>query len=368
MFDDIRPYNDAEIPAAMQRIVADKNFPLICDFLFPGVPVQEMAAKVESCRTVDDFQTRIMYDAIHEIVRRTTDGLSVGGMEYLDPQKACLFVANHRDIMMDACFLQILLNKAGLKTSEITFGANLMQGQLVVDVGRSNKMFRIERPTTVDSPRDFLKKSIYVSEYIRYTITQKKESIWIAQRNGRTKDGIDLTDQGIVKMFGLSMEDERVKALTELNIVPLSISYEWEPCDRLKALELYARSSGGPYVKKAGEDLNSILTGITQPKGRVHLEVCEPLHPEEIEALDGLSTSAFNKGVAELIDGRIRSAYHLYPNNYIAADMLDATRRYSYTEGEREAFERHMDKTTAGYPEALRNILLHIYANPLILR
>ena len=367
MFDDIRPFTDAEIPAAMQRIVSDKYFVLVCQFLFPETPVQEIAALLGSCRTVEDFQKRFMYKAIYSVVNKTTAGLSVSGMERLDPSKRYLFVSNHRDIMLDAAFLQVLLFDAGLKTTEITFGANLMQGQMVLDVGKSNKMFRIERPTTVSSARDFLKKSQYVSEYIRYAICEKGESVWIAQRNGRTKDGLDATDQGIIKMFGLSGGEDHVEALAQLNIVPLSISYEWEPCDELKALELYAKASGQPYIKKPGEDFNSILSGIVQPKGRVHLSVCEPIAREELEALRELPTGLFNREVAALLDRRILGAYRLYPNNYIAADLLSGKREHSYSDQERDAFVAHIEEIIAkDYPQELRSILLHIYANPVI--
>ena len=367
MFDDIRPFTDAEIPAAMQRIVSDKYFVLVCQFLFPEKPVQEIAALLGSCRTVEDFQRRFMYKAIYSIADKTTAGLTVSGMERLDPSKRYLFVSNHRDIMLDAAFLQVLLFDAGLRTSEITFGANLMQGQMVIDVGKSNKMFRIERPTTVSSARDFLKKSQYVSEYIRYAICEKGESVWIAQRNGRTKDGMDATDQGIIKMFGMSGGKDPVQALAELNIVPLSISYEWEPCDELKALELYAKASGQPYIKKPGEDFNSILSGILDPKGRVHLSVCEPIAPEELEAFRGLPSAAFNREVAALLDRRILAAYRRYPNNYIAADLLSGKRKHSYSQAEREAFVAHINRIVAkDYPEELRSILLHIYANPVL--
>ena len=226
-------------------------------------------------------------------------------------------------------------------------------------------MFRVERPTTVTSPRDFLLRSKYLSDYIRYTLREKKESVWIAQRNGRTKDGVDATDQGIVKMFGLSGGKDKVEALAELNIAPVSISYEWEPCDLLKAMELYARSTGQPYIKKPGEDFNSILTGIQQPKGRVHLVVCEPLRKEELEAFAHLPSAAFNREVAALIDRRIRPAYRLYPNNYIAADILSGQRTHSYTEAEYRRLQEHL-RQVEGYPEELRDILLHIYANPVI--
>ena len=366
MYDDIRPYVDAEIPAAMQRIVSDKYFPLVCDFLFPEKPVHEIAGIIGSCRTTEEFQRRFMYKAIYSVVDKTTDGLSVEGMERLDPGTDYLFVSNHRDIMLDAAFLQVLLLDAGRRTSEITFGANLMQGQLVIDTGKSNKMFRIERPTTVTSPRDFLLKSRYVSEYMHYAIRQKHESVWIAQRNGRTKDGRDSTDQGIIKMFGLGGSQDKVEALDSLNICPLAISYEWEPCDLLKALELYAKSSGQPYVKKPGEDLNSILTGITQKKGRVHLAVTEPIRREELEAFRGLSSSAFNREVAALIDRRIKDAYRLWPTNYIAKDILDGRRSHSYTDAELKAFKKYIADISRDYPPELKDILLSIYAGPLL--
>ena len=363
MFDDIRPYNDAEIPAAMQRIVADKYFPLVCDFL--GMDQRTTAAVLGSCRTTEEFQRKFMYDAIWAISHRTTGGLTVEGMERLNPKKNYLFVSNHRDIMMDAAFLQVLLLDAGRRTSEITFGANLMQGQLVIDVGKSNKMFRIERPTTVTSPRDFLEKSKYVSSYMHYAIKEKRESVWIAQRNGRTKNGVDTTDQGIIKMFAMGGPEDKVESLAELNIAPLSISYEWEPCDILKALELYATTAGKPYIKKPGEDFNSILTGITKPKGRVHLAVCEPIKREELEAFRDLPSAAFNREVAALIDRRILPAYKARPNNYIAADLINGERRYSYTEAEKAAFVQHVDSLTKEYPPELRAILLRIYASPV---
>ena len=369
MFDDIRPYNASEIPAAMQRIVADKYFPLVCEFLFPGRPVQGIAAILGSCRDAEEFQRRFMYDAVYSLVDKTTDGLTVSGMERLDPDKQYLFVSNHRDIMLDAAFLQVLLLDAGRHTSEITFGANLMQGQLVIDIGRSNKMFRIERPNTVGSAREFLERSKYVSEYMRYALHEKGESVWIAQRNGRTKNGLDLTDQGIIKMFGMSGGPDKVKALSDLNIAPLAISYEWEPCDELKALELFAQASGQPYIKKPGEDFNSILTGILQPKGRVHLAVCEPITEDDLKPFAGLPSASFNREVALLLDSRILPACRHYANNYIAADLLRGIRQHSYKEAELQAFRSHIDGIVKKYPaeqDALRDILLHIYANPVL--
>ena len=355
----------------MQRIVSSEHFPKACGLLFPGVPQAEVEARLLSCHTVDAFQRRVMYDIIGTIVRRSTDGLTVSGLDQLQPEKSYLFVSNHRDIMLDAAFMQMLLSDAGLPTSEITFGANLMQGQLLIDLGRSNKMFRFERPTTSTSRRDFLLKMKEASAYIRYTICQKKESVWIAQRNGRTKDGLDVTDQGVINMFSLSGGEDRGASLGELNMVPVAISYEWEPCDKLKALELFARESGEPYVKKPGEDLNSILTGILQPKGHVHFEICKPITKDELQAYSHLGLNDFCKQVANLVDQRIRSAYHLTPNNYIACDLLTGTDTYAshYTAAEKEAFVKHAswvkEYSSSHDVDELLEIFLSIYANPV---
>ena len=356
MFDDIRPYTDTEIPAAMQRMVAYPEFRVVCGYLFPEKPFEEVSSVVVSCRNVEEFQVRFMLPVVEALMAKTTDGVTVEGMEKLDSAKAYLFVSNHRDIVMDAAFLQVLLRRAGLRTSEITFGANLMQGGLVVDFGKSNKMFRVERPTTVSSPRAFLQSSVRLSEYIRWTILEKRESIWIAQRNGRTKDGVDATDQGIIKMFSLAGD------IADLHIAPLAVSYEWEPCDVLKAAELTALTRDGHYEKKPGEDIRSILTGITQPKGRVHFTVCEPVKAEELTPWNMLPVNAFCRETAALIDRRIRAGYRIWPNNRIAFDRLNGTALGGYTPEEKAAFEAHL----AAVPEALRPVLLHIYAGPLL--
>ncbi len=356
MFDDIRPYTDAEIPAAMQRIVAYPEFRAVSGYLFPDRPFDEVAALLTSSRTVEEFQSRFMVPVVEALMAKTTDGVTVEGLEKLDPGQGYLFVSNHRDIVLDAAFLQVLLRRAGLRTSEITFGANLMQGGLVVDFGKSNKMFRVERPSTVSSPRAFLTSSVRLSEYIRWTITEKGESVWIAQRNGRTKDGVDATDQGIIKMFSLAGD------ILDLHIVPLAVSYEWEPCDVLKAAELTALERDRYYEKKPGEDLKSILTGITQPKGRVHYTVCDPVTPEDLAPWQDLPVNTFCRETAGLIDRRIRAGYKIWPNNRIAADYLEGNSWGGYTPREKAAFEAHL----ASVPEELRYTVLKIYAGPLL--
>ena len=367
-FEGIRPYNESEIPAAMHRIACSKEFPLLASYVFPDRPTEDVRQEVMGYKTVREFQLGVMYHANKQILKRTTTGFTHSGIERLSSGMNYLFVSNHRDIMLDASLMQNILTDGGFDTCEITFGENLMQGQIVIDVGKSNKMFKVARPG--GSAREFYKESLLLSEYIRSTITEKHQSIWIAQRNGRTKDGSDRTDQGIIKMFGMSNTKDRIASLAELNIVPVAISYEWESCDFLKTIELYQRSKG-PYTKKSGEDLNSILTGILQQKGRVHLAFCEPVTATHLQALPNTTANEFHKQVAQLLDKRICSAYQLFPNNYIAHDLLfeDNAYRQMYTQEEKEAFIRHLSELNCykdNYDlEMLRNIFLGIYANPV---
>ena len=218
--------------------------------------------------------------------------------------------------------------------------------------------------------RDFYRSSKHLSEYMRHTIKDKDLPVWIAQRNGRTKDGIDRTDQGIIKMFGMSGGKDRVEALAELNILPVAVSYEWEPCDVLKAVELYKSQDGTPYVKQPGEDLNSILTGITQNKGRVHMEFCRPVTREDLEAFNDVPDAQFHRCVANLIDQRITEGYHKFENAYIAADLINGDSGYSnlYSDEQKAKFLKNMERlqeVTDCNQEELRRIFLGIYGNPV---
>lgn len=376
-FGEIRPYTDDEISAAMDRIAGSTSFPLLASYVFPDRNIDDVRSEVRSYKTIHDFQMGIMYWANRKIIKDSTASFTCGGMENVRPsalntrsstQNAYLYVSNHRDIMLDAALFQNVLVDNGHDTTEITFGANLMQGQIVIDIGKSNKMFKVARPG--GSVREFYKSSLLLSEYMRHVITEKHQSVWIAQRNGRTKDGKDRTDQGIIKMLCMSRSDDKVRAIADLNIVPVSVSYEWESCDILKTVELYERQFG-PYIKKPGEDLNSILTGITQYKGNVHFEVCKPLRFEELNEFSDLTSVEFHKAVANLLDQRICSSYHLYPNNYIAHDILYGNKKYSdmYSSEEKDAFMHRMNKLQKYEEECdmdkLYEIFLGIYANPV---
>ena len=366
-FDDIRPYYEEEIPSAMQRIADSDVFPLLASFVYPSESLEDVRKRICSFQTIREFQHDTMRCVNEQIIARSITDFSVSGLENLSPDEHYLFVSNHRDIMLDASLLQYYFVINGFETTEITFGANLMMHPVVIDIGKSNKMFKVARPG--GDIKDFYRNSMHLSEYIRFTIKEKGESVWIAQRNGRTKNGIDQTDQGIIKMFCMSEPKDKIKALSELHIVPISISYEWESCDILKALELY-ESQYTRYTKKPGEDLNSILTGILQPKGCVHIELCKPITIDELSVYENQTNNDYHKSVAKLIDGRINAAYRLYPNNYIAHDLLYGNTKYSkkYTDEQYNAFLQRLsklDKYDTCDLERLKEIFMGIYSNPI---
>jgi hypothetical protein len=335
-------------------------------FVFPEKEVADVRNMVRKIRTVDEFQSQVMYHVNRSVIDQSVDQLTCDGLEHLDPEKCYLFVANHRDIVLDSSFTQYLFYKNHFRTTEISFGSNLMSSQLAIDIGKSNKMYTVVRGGNI---HDFYHNSMRLSGYIRYAITEKKESVWIAQRNGRTKDGHDATDQGIIKMFCMSKPSDPVQAISELNIIPIAISYQIEPCDRFKTRELYLSLGGKKYVKQENEDVNSILTGITQPKGNVHISICEPLHEQEFSPVAS-PPHEFHKKVASLIDKRIHKGYKLHNNNYIAHDIRSGqdTCAAHYTPEEKNMFLARCEQVLQqieGDKQTLRSIYLSIYANPV---
>lgn len=366
-FDDLRPFIADEIPAAMQRIADSEAFDVLSRYVFPDRDVDEVRRMVRAIRTTDEFQLRVMYYVNLQIIRRSITHLTVDGLDGLDPAERYLFVSNHRDIMLDSALLQYMLHEAGHRTTEITFGSNLMQGEPAISIGRANKMFKVVRGSNV---HDFLADSRHLSEYIRHTLLEKRESIWIAQRNGRTKDGNDQTDRGIVKMFALSDRTDPVRAIRDLRIVPVAVSYQMEPCDILKTRELYLSRGGRKYVKQPGEDLHSILTGILQQKGHVHMSFGRPLDDALPDAVEARHTNAFYRTVADEIDQQIHRNYRLFDNNFIAHDLRSGKSTYAdrYTPEARAAFESRLQQMLQeidGDPDILTDIFLGIYANPV---
>ena len=358
MFENIRPLYDSELPDALQKITASPIFIPMAEFVYPGEDTASVAKRICTLGDIHTMQDTVMRDAIGRIVANSITDFTHSGIDQLVKGRPYLFISNHRDIVLDAFLLQYLL--FGYNDLYITFGANLMQDPVITLIGRANRMFRVERGGT---PKEFYRNMMQVSSYIRQCITSDQHSVWIAQRNGRTKDGLDRTEVSLLKMFALSGRATREAPLTplkSLNIVPISISYEWEPCDLLKARELHLRAIG-PYNKAKDEDMKSVLTGIMQPKGHVHLSVNAPLTDEEIDRCTATDSPFDN--LAALIDRRITTGYRLHPTNYLAYDLVHHTTHFAnhYSPTLKEQFQQRI----AAIPDAEKNILLDVYSNPV---
>ncbi|MDQ3046951.1 MAG: acyltransferase [Bacteroidota bacterium] len=366
-YDDIRPYYDHEAREAMQHLKKDPMFMQLVKYLWPDMTQEEAFAKADKVNDNMTFQLEFMHQAIRVIVARSSTGLSCNGFDNLDPEQAYLYIANHRDILLDSAILQILLVEHGFKTSEITFGNNLMQGGFITIFGKLNRMFTVLRE---GNSRELYEISQKLSAYIRHTIVEKNVSVWIAQRNGRTKDGNDLTQTGLIKMLNMSGGKDFSTSIKELKIVPLSISYEYEPCDDLKVQELYLSSLHSKYVKAPGEDMNSILTGITQQKGRIHMEVGKPIE-NELKELEKISNENEKiKQLVAIIDEQLYSNYKLWPVNYIAMDIANDSQEFSsyYSSEEKENFILYIKEKVSkltGDEQTLFNLFITMYSNPV---
>ncbi|MDR2847570.1 MAG: acyltransferase [Bacteroidales bacterium] len=366
-FSDLCPYPKEEIAPAMKRIAQSEYFEKMAAFVFPDSKVEDVRRMVADIVSTDEFQAKVMSALNEQVIQHSIQNFSYDGLQYLEPSKGYLFVSSHRDVMLDSALLQQVLYKNGQPTTEITFGSNLMMSQLIIDIGKSNKMFTVVRGASM---RDFYKHSLHLSEYIRDAITQRNTSVWIAQRNGRTKDGNDATDQGIIKMFSMSGTADVVKSINDLNIVPMVVSYQIEPSDLLKTKEIYIKTKEGKYEKPAGEDYTSLIQGLLDPKGDVDVTICEPIRKEELEFPNLSNPNDFFKNVANLIDKRIIDKYQLSNNNYIAHDLRSGSNQYAshYTEAEKNTFAQRYH-AALNLPledkDLLSSIFLGIYANPV---
>ncbi|MES2763543.1 MAG: 1-acyl-sn-glycerol-3-phosphate acyltransferase [Bacteroidota bacterium] len=367
-FELLRPYYDNESEGVMKRIAQYDSYHKAMAYLWPDMSKEAMIEKALNTKSPYEFQTGYMSEAIWKIVNSTSTGLTWSGLENLDRDKAYLYIANHRDILLDSAILQIILDKEEFETSEITFGSNLMDQGFITDFGRMNRMFTVKREGNVKELYDISRQ---LSAYIRHVIIDKNTSVWIAQRNGRTKDGNDTTQTGLLKMLNMSGNNDFVSSFEALNIVPLTISFEYEPCDVLKTQELYLSSLHTKYVKAPGEDLNSILTGITQPKGKIHVAFGKPLKEELIEIDKASNENEKIKLLAAHIDKQIHQSYKLNPVNYIAYDLLNQKNVFenNYSKSEKTSFLNYIDskiQNMTGETDVLKNLFLTLYANPVV--
>ena len=371
-FDNIRPYTEEEALEAFKRIAKHPALPMISKYLFPKEQSNVLAKALKAVGSINEFQDTVMIAVVTSVLARTSGGFTVSGLENLEKLKGKKFLAvsNHRDIVLDPALIQYALHNAGLPFTQICVGNNLLSSQLVEDLMRSNRMVIVIRGI---SARELYLSSQVLSKYIRQTITSGEASIWIAQREGRTKNGVDTTEQGLLKMFDMSGEADFVSNFEELNILPLSISYEYEPCDAKKAREIVMKQAEGSYKKKKNEDLHSILTGIRQEKGSIHLTFGEPLTHEEIVAASSCSGNDRYQAIRHALDQRIISGYHLFKTNYIAYDMMRGVSDYigikylpqdvvdfsKYLNHKLNKIEKRLDR------DALQKVFLEIYGKPV---
>lgn len=365
----LETYRNEEVRAAIQELF---SYPAFLDgmkaFLPPQLGEYILQAK-EDVETAYDFQKEVIYPFLKLITKTSMTGLSASGLEQLNPDEKYLFISNHRDIGLDSAFLNVLLFENGFPTSQIAIGDNLMKHRIAELIFRINKSFVVKR---IGTPRELYDYSVRLSNYIQDLITQKKDSVWIAQREGRAKDGNDRTQVGLLKMLSLSNTKDLRTYFQRLRVVPVAISYEFDPCGQLKMLEFLKKNSDPTYKKDFQEDVKQILLGLRGDKGQVHIHFGKPLH-EELEVLD---TAVGNKNkleaLAAIIDRAIHLNYRLHPVNYVAHDLLMETLTYQhkYTSKEWEHYQGFFANQTQSLPaqelEAGRRYLLAMYANPLL--
>lgn len=369
IYDDIRPFDPEELPAAFERLLSDAQFQQVLGYLYPGVPLEAVKTKMMACKTNLEFQLAFCYGFLKDLMAKASKGFDMN-VEAVDVTKRYTFVSNHRDIVLDSALLDVLLYDAGFNTTcEIAIGDNLLSLPWVKDLVRLNKSFIVQRSL---SPREFLMASKKMAEYMHYVVGEKNDNIWIAQREGRAKDSNDRTQPSILKMMAMGGEGSPVDRLRQLHIVPLAISYEYDPCDFLKATEFQLRRDVPGWKKTALDDVNSMRTGIMGYKGEVHYH-CAPCIDGFLDNLspDIPKTKVFDV-IAEHIDKEIFKNYRLYPSNYIALDMLEGNEAHAgrYTAEDKAAFEKYLQGQIAridipNKDEAfLRERMLTMYANP----
>ena len=370
-FNDIRPFEPEELPEVFDRLIADKQFCSVLSYLYPGVPVEAIAAKMKGCKDNLAFQKAFCYQFLHGLLKKASLGCDAD-FSAIDLDVRYTFISNHRDIVLDSALLDVLLIDAGCSTTcEIAIGDNLLSLPWVKDLVRVNKSFIVQRSLSM---REMLVASKTLSEYMHYAIACKNENIWIAQREGRAKDSDDRTQEALLKMMAMGGEGSAIDRLVALHLVPLAISYEFDPCDYLKAQEFQLKRDVPGWKKSAHDDVVSMQTGIMGFKGHIHYH-CAPCIDQWLLSLpaDTPKTDLF-RIIAEHIDKEIHANYRLFPANYVALDMLHGTDRYAseYSADDKARFEKYLEGqmakvTLENKDEAfIRESMLKMYANPAI--
>lgn len=371
--ENIQPYNDEEAVAALQKLARHPAMSVISKYIFPELPMGTMKNLLMNIKGVDDFQYSIVSKAVSTVLARSSSGFTFEGAENLrnlGGSGKFLAVSNHRDIVLDPALTQWMLMLNDVPLTEICVGSNLLANSVVEALLRSNRMITVIRGI---SAREAYLSSQILSKFIRSEVVSGKSSVWIAQREGRTKNGLDITEQGLLKMFDMSGTADFKTNFQELNIIPMSISYEYEPCAFRKAREILIKQMTGEYHKKKDEDMRSILTGIRQWKGGIHLNVGVPLTEAEITRASWYEKNDRYQAIRRILDERIISGYKLWKTNYMGYDLMTGGTKYAdmYTEEDLKAFKEYTEHKLARAErkldkDELRRIFWHIYGNPVL--
>jgi 1-acyl-sn-glycerol-3-phosphate acyltransferase len=366
-FDAIRPFYDTEINSALLEVKDHPMMKALMNFAFPGVPNEHWKEQLTKTHSTRDFQCNFIYQALTQILKKSSDGMTTSGFDTLDPNTAYIFISNHRDIILDTSLLNACLFDNGLVMTASAIGDNLVKKAFLSTLAKLNRNFLVQRGL---SPREMLQSSKLLSEYIGHLLQRENRSVWIAQREGRTKDGNDATHQGVLKMVGMGSDEANLMDyFKKVKIVPVSISYEYDPTDALKMPQLMAEANKEIYVKEKNEDFMTLMSGIMGQKKRIHIHVGKVLDTE----LDAIKSAFDNsnkqtQALAQVIDDSIIQSYKLWPTNYIAYDILHKTKMYHhmYSENEKSLFERRLEMRIDENNDIQRAGFLAMYANPVV--
>lgn len=366
-FDAIRPYYDSEVNEVLRASLNHPMMKAIMEFTFPEVEEEVWKAQLSKVNSIREFQVNCVYQSLQRILERSSEGLTTSGFEKLAPNTSYLYISNHRDIILDTSLLNVALYDHGLVMTASAIGDNLVQKDFLLKLSKLNRNFLVQRGL---SPRELLQSSKLMSEYIYHLLAEENRSVWIAQREGRTKDGNDATHPGVLKMLGMASDEKRgMDFFKKLKIVPVSISYEYDPTDALKMPQLMAHSKDEVYIKEKNEDFITLMSGIIGQKKGIHIHIGDVLDSEYDQII--AETDNNNKQIqalAQVIDDSILQSYKLWPTNFIAYDILYKTTRFThlYDEKERQIFERRLEMRIDVDNDTMREGFLAMYANPVV--
>ena len=366
-FDAIRPFYDSEINQALHKVVNHPMMKALMNFTFPDVLDDVWKEQLLRTHSIRDFQCNFIYQSVQRVLETSSNGLTTSGFEHLEPNTSYLFISNHRDILLDTTLLNTALFEHNLTMTASAIGDNLVKMPFLNTLAKLNRNFLVQRGLT---PREMLQSSKLLSEYIGHLLLHENRSVWIAQREGRTKDGKDETNPGILKMLGMGSDEKNLMDyFKKIKIVPVSISYEYDPTDALKMPQLMAEANNEVYIKDKNEDFMTILSGAQGQKKGIHIHIGTVLDAEieQIKASDESSNKQIVT-LAGVIDDAILSNYKLWPTNYIAYDIVNKISSFShlYTENEKSLFERRLEmRIDHDNPVALEGFLA-MYANPVV--